>query len=93
MHEQVTQIGVSLFANAEQSFFSSRAVLFRREPKRSSHLSAVRKLAGISNRCQQCCCGKRADAAHFLQTHRYRVLSGNLFDLLVELFNTLVKDL
>jgi len=33
MHEQTAQISVAALANAEQSPFSSRAVLFGREPK------------------------------------------------------------
>ena len=90
MHEQTAQIGIASLANAQQAFFSSRAVLFGRKPKRSSHLSAVGKLAGVVDRCQQSRCGYRSDTAQLLQSHRYRILPCNLIDLQVELLDTFV---
>lgn len=93
MHEQTAQIGVASLANAEQSLFSSGAASFGRQPKRSSHLSAAGKLAGVSYRCQQSRCGKGADTPYFLQAHRGRILPSNLFYLPVELFDTLVEGL
>lgn len=37
--------------------------------------------------------GLPANATYFLQTHRDWILSGDLFDLPVEFFDTLVKSL
>src|SRR5438128_12437077 len=92
MHEQTAQIGVTAFANAQQTLLSSRAVLFGREPKRSSHLPAVSKLAGVANCRQKGRCCDRPNTAQLLQAHRHRILPGNLLDLPVEFFNTLINS-
>ncbi len=92
MYQKGSNISITMLADSEQHLFATRAVLFRRQSKRSCHMSTLCKLGGITDCSQQGGRNHRAHTAQLLQSLCNRICCCNCGDPLIEFFHALIQQ-